>query len=223
MQTLRITLNKKLESEAIRYLGYGKHAIDERTKEMIQDSLKELEEISNVRFIYRIFEVSFLENKKENGLRLEALEIHSKNLKKNLQDCPKAILFCITLGTEVDRLIRRYSITDMSRAVVMQACAAAFLEAACDLAQEYMKKELEPGWYFRPRFSPGYGDFSIFHQRDILQMLEVPKKIGVTMTDSYMMTPTKSVTAVIGMSHVKQICHVAGCEQCVKKDCIYRR
>ena len=223
MQTLRITQNKTLESEAIRYLVYGKHAIDERTKEMIQDSFKELEEISNVRFIYRIFEVSLLEDMKEHGLKLGTLEIYSKNLKKNLQDCPNAILFCITLGTEVDRLIRRYSITNMPRAVVMQACAAAYLEAGCDLAQEYMKKEVGAGWYFRPRFSPGYGDFSILYQKDVLQMLDASKKIGVTMTDSYMMTPTKSVTAVIGMSREKQVCHVAGCEQCAKKDCIYKR
>ena len=77
--------------------------------------------------------------------------------------------------------------------------------------------------WLRPRFSPGYGDFDIHHQDDILRMLDTAKKIGLTMTDSYMLTPTKSVTAIIGISDTQEKCHIKGCEACEKKDCIYRR
>ena len=120
-------------------------------------------------------------------------------------------------------LMKKYSVTDMSKTVVLQACAAAELEEYCDEMQKQIAIKLGEGLYLRPRFSPGYGDFSILHQRDVLQMLEAQKKIGLTLTEGYMLTPTKSVTAVIGISREKQPCHIKGCEECEKVDCAYRR
>ena len=75
----------------------------------------------------------------------------------------------------------------------------------------------------RPRFSPGYGDFDIHHQEEILRMLDAHKKIGLSMTESCMLTPTKSVTALIGFAEKEMDCPKSGCEACEKKDCIYRR
>lgn len=129
-----------------------------------------------------------------------------------------------TLGTSVDILMKRYSLTDMAKSVVLQACAAAYLEEYCDDLQLSIGEELKAqNEWLRPRFSPGYGDFDIHHQDDILRMLDTAKKIGLTMTDSYMLTPTKSVTAIIGISDTQEKCHIKGCEACEKKDCIYRR
>ena len=106
----------------------------------------------------------------------------------------------------------------MAKAVVLQACAAAMLEEYCDACQrEIAKQQEKEGWYLRPRFSPGYGDFDIQYQKPLMQMLDCAKTIGLTMTDSFMMTPTKSVTAVIGMSRIKERCPIQGCEICVKK------
>ena len=152
------------------------------------------------------------------------LQISSKSLARNLNHCEKAVLFGATLGTGVDRLIARTSLTDMANAVVLQACAAAMLEEFCDEKQFEIGEELEKeGLYLRPRFSPGYGDFDIGFQKSFMQMLDCAKAIGLTMTESFMMTPTKSVTAVIGASRIKERCPIAGCEVCDKKECIYRR
>lgn len=206
--------------EAVRYLGYGRHAIDERTLTLIQDSFQELDQVSDARFVYRIFEISKAD---ENGLTIGNLEIKSRNLAKNLKNCQEAVLFGATLGARVDMLMKKYSVTDMSKTVVLQACAAAELEEYCDEMQKQIAIRLGEGLYLRPRFSPGYGDFSILHQSDVLQMLEAQKKIGLTLTEGYMLTPTKSVTAVIGISREKQPCHIKGCEECEKVDCAYRR
>ncbi len=206
--------------EAIRYLGYGKHAIDERTRRLIQDSFEELEQVTDAKFVYRIFEVSVPDT---DVLKIGKLEIKSKNLSKNLKGCHMAVLFGATLGTGVDMLMKKYTIVDMTKAVVLQACAAAVLEEYCDKMQKQIALEALEGLYLRPRFSPGYGDFSILHQKELLDMLEAPKKIGLTMTDGYMLTPTKSVTAVIGISRENSLCPVKGCEECSKTDCVYRR
>lgn len=201
--------------EAIRYLGYGKTAIDKKTLTMIRESFEELEKIIELKSIYRVFEFS---EKDDN------LQIQSKSLQKNLKGCTHIVLFGATMGIVVDRQIRTYELTDMAKAVVMQACAATILEEYCDEMQDKIAQQLaEDKLYIRPRFSPGYGDFSIMHQREILDMLDAPKRIGLTMTDAYMLVPTKSVTAIIGVSNTKEPCHQKGCEECTKADCLYRR
>ena len=207
--------------EAIRYLGYGKSAIDEKTLFMIRECFKELERISEPKCNYRIFGLSFPE---ENELQICNLHIKSKNLYKNLCGCEQVIVFATTLGSAVDRQLRTCELKNIAKAVVMQACATAMLEEYCDQMQEKIAKELAlDKLYLRPRFSPGYGDFSILHQKEILDMLDAPKRIGLAMTDAYMLVPTKSVTAVIGASKTKEPCHQKGCEECTKVDCLYRR
>ena len=207
--------------EAVRYLGYGKNEVDDKTLQEIQDSFRELERLADKKSIYRIFELSL---KDENELKIGNVEIYSRNLRTNLKDCKQVVLFVATLGTEVDRLIRKMQVVDMAKAVVMQACAATLLEEYSDELQQKIAEHMqEQGKYIRPRFSPGYGDFSIQHQKAVLAMLEASKRIGVTMTDSYMLTPTKSVTAVIGIGDAEMNCNLNSCEECDKTDCTYRR
>ena len=183
--------------EAVRYLGYKQIAIDEKSLAMIQETFDELDKISVLKSNYRIFELS----EKDDELQIGNLQIKSKSLQKNLKRCTQVVLFGATMGIDVDRQIRTYELTDMVRAVVMHACAAAVLEEYCDKVQEEIAMELlMKNLYLRPSFSPGYGDFSLLHQKDILSMLDASKTIGLAITDRYMLTPTKSITAVIGIS-----------------------
>lgn len=207
--------------EAVRYLGYGSHAVDDHIRSLIDSSFEELERVAGKRIVYRIFDVSI---EVDGRLKIGQLYIDSKNLKKNLRECTQAIVLGATLGTGVDMLLRKYALTDMARVIVLQACGAAMLEEYLDQWQQDMTEEmLKQNLYLRPRFSPGYGDFAIEHQEMIIRMLDASKKIGLTLTDSMMMTPTKSVTAIIGLSSTKRICHIKGCEACDKTDCEYRR
>ena len=188
--------------EAIRYLGYGRHAVDDHTLALVESCFEELSQAACGRIVYRIFELEFPES---GRILLGNLDIHSKNLYKNL-------------------LLRKYSIGDMARVVTLQACAAAMLEEYLDEWQTALEADMKKdGYYIRPRFSPGYGDFDIAHQDMILRMLDTAKKIGLTLTGGNMLTPSKSVTAVIGLSETETSCHIKGCEVCQKKDCAYRR
>lgn len=180
--------------EAIRYLGYGKNVIDSKTMQLIQESFRELEEIAEPRVVYRIFGLSDIANFKSE----------SKHLCKNLEGCSQVAVFATTLGTEVDRILRKYEIIDLPKAVIFQACAAAYLEEYCDNVECLIKEEVGEDCRFKPRFSPGYGDFSISHQGSVLQMLGAQKKIGLTLTEANMMSPSKSVTAFIGIYNTKE-------------------
>nr|WP_296032845.1 vitamin B12 dependent-methionine synthase activation domain-containing protein [uncultured Dorea sp.] len=207
--------------EAIRYLGYGRHAVDEHTLALVESCFEELSQAACGRIVYRIFDLEFPEN---GQIQLGSLDIKSRNLTRNLTGCEKAVLLGATLGSKVDLLLRKYSLGDMARVVTLQACAAAMLEEYLDEWQDNLGREMQKeGYYLRPRFSPGYGDFSIDHQDMILRMLGSAKKIGLSLTDGNMLTPSKSVTALIGLSREKVPCHTKGCEACQKTDCAYRR
>ena len=140
------------------------------------------------------------------------------------RQCQEVILFAATLGAGVDLLLRRYSRLSMSRAVVLQACAAARIESYCNEINDKLKAEAaEEGLYLRPRFSPGYGDLPLSCQPDFCRVLEAEKTVGITLTESFLMMPSKSVTAVIGVSKIAAGCVKEGCEVCSNKNCLYRR
>ncbi len=211
-------MNKK---ETLRYLGYGNQEADEAVTELVEDCFRELEQASGPKSVYREFPLSFFG---AEGIDTCCFRTRSAALRKNLKACDRIILFAATLGTGVDALLRKYSRLSMSRAVVLQAAAAAMLEDYCDEVNEELRKSYrQKDLYLRPRFSPGYGDFSLECQNPLLLCLEAGKRIGIALTDSLLMVPSKSVTAVIGVSPMPGVCTVKGCEACKKTDCSYRR
>ena len=207
--------------EILRYLGYGRHEAKEQVLVLIEACVRELERAAVPKSIYKEYPLSFYG---EEGIDCCAFQTCSKALKKNLKDCQSVLLFGATLGTGVDLLLHRYNRLQMSKAVVLQTAAAAMLEDYCDqMNEELEKKYEEKGLYLRPRFSPGYGDFSLECQPALLGCLEAGKRIGITLTDSLLMAPSKSVTAVIGISRIPGTCGMRSCQDCEKRDCAYRR
>ena len=126
--------------------------------------------------------------------------VRSSNLAKNLTGCGSAVLFAATVGLGLDRLIARYSRTAPSRALLLQAIGAERIERLCDAFNEEVRAEARlAGQEARPRFSPGYGDLPLGLQREIFRALEPERRIGLTLNGSLLMSPTKSVTALIGI------------------------
>ncbi len=210
-----------LTEETYRYLGYKGKEPDDNVRKMAEECLAELEETASPRYAAREFALSFFD---DDGVDCHVFKTRSGNLRKNLEGCASVILFAATLGAGVDHLIRRYSKLQVSKAVTMQAAATAMIEDYCDEINEAMKRYYEEkGLYLRPRFSPGYGDFALECQPELLKSIDASKRAGITLTDSLLMAPSKSVSAVIGVSPIPVNCTVKGCEACTKSDCSYRR
>lgn len=207
------------EKEVLRYLGCGGTA-DESLRESVASCIGQLLQICKPRSVSRVLPVKIL----PDGVQLGNWNIAGSDLRNHINGCEKAVLFAATLGVQADRLIERESKTDMSRAAILQAAAAAMTESYCDEQEAAIAAEAEKeNLYLRPRYSPGYGNFAITYQREILAMLDCPKRIGLTMTDSCMLVPTKSVTAVIGLTHEKSGCTISKCMGCSAKDCPFRK
>ena len=123
------------------------------------------------------------------------MKVTSKDLSKNLKDCKRTVVFGATVGIELDRLILRYGRISPVRALIFQAIGAERIEALADAFNNDIKEK----YVTVPRFSAGYGDFSVYKQTDMFNVLDCGRKIGLTLNDSMMMSPTKSVTAIIGI------------------------
>ena len=123
----------------------------------------------------------------------------SVSLAKHLAGCHAVYLVCTTLGAGFDALQRRTAATSPSDAFVLQAIGAAAIEAWTDETEREVRAELKAGESLVARYSPGYGDFPLEAQRRLLALLDAPRKIGVSLTDSLLMAPSKSVSAVIGV------------------------
>lgn len=208
------------EREILRYLGHRGQEIPENVEELIKECERELEQAASPRAMWKEYPLTI----EDHVLDMGFLQTRSRSLERNLRDCERVILFAATLGSQVDVLLHRYNMIQMSKAVVMQAASVAMLETFCDEKNQELKNSYEAeGWYLRPRFSPGYGDFPLECQREIAPALEMGKRIGINLTDTLLMMPSKSVTAVIGASRLPRNCTVQGCEVCAKRDCAYRR
>ena len=216
-----LQVNRK---EILRYLGYGTSEADETIKKLMEECILEIEKYASPKIVTRVVPIHFLSENEKDFIDFGVFRTKSKSLATNLKDCEQVIFFAATLGLGIDQLIRKYSKFEMSRVVVIQAAATALLEGYCNEQCKNLSKEWEEkGFYSRPRFSPGYGDFSLEYQKPLLESLEVEKRIGIYLTESLLMTPSKSVSAVIGLSRKPHRCEVMGCEVCEKKDCLYRR
>ena len=205
--------------EARRYLGYYHVKPNERINALIDECIKEALAAATPQGIYSVFEIK--RSGKKNTIDLGFATVKSADLFKNLADCHHCILFAATIGPKMDQLIMRASRLDPLRGCVLQAVGAMLIESYCDLLNDQLKKDfLQAGCDLRPRFSPGYGDFSLDHQRDIFRSIRADKTIGLTLMESGIMAPEKSVTAVIGVytqGEAKTEDYLPQCSDC--EDC----
>ncbi len=175
--------------EVNRYLKIHKQNTD--LDQIIDEVEREVRKNASLRAVYLKTELDI----KESIINFGFDVVNSANLSKNLFGCRDAYVFCATLGADIDRLIKRYSAKEPSKALVADSISSTLIESFCNYINDYLSKDK----CTCPRFSAGYGDFSIVHQASILNVLDTKRKLGVVLTDSYMMTPSKTVTAVIGI------------------------
>ena len=197
------------------YLGYYGIKPTPEMLDMIEECKKEVLECVDYKAC--IAQVECCENE-DGALCLGFMKSESKALAGNLQNCATAFVFAATTGAALQRLIARNGIISPIRGMVTDSIGSAAIEAFCD----YINQSIGDVDYLRPRFSPGYGDLSLDCQQTILDFLNTKKNIGLSLTDGGMLTPVKSVTAIIGLSKEKNKCkNKKGCMVCDRKNCPY--
>lgn len=178
------------KKEVLRYAGVKQ--TDEEILSLLECMEKETKGILSYKVVYSRYPIKI----DGDSLDLGFAKTNSHSLAICLKECEEIIVFCATVGVELDRLIKRYSLTSPASAVMLQALGSERVEALCDRFCADIAEEI--GMELRPRFSPGYGDLSLEIQRDIFAAVD-PMKIGVSLGENLFMTPSKSVTAIIGI------------------------
>ena len=187
--------------EVLRYLGYKKDLVTAEDLAQVEGFLPEACACMKPAACWGRFTIELLEGDK---IRFPYGEVHSADLTKNFKGgnvaCREIFLFAATIGLEYDRLVQRARISSMAKASFLNAIGAAAVENVCDqLNEELRQLAASEGKSLRPRYSAGYGDYTLENQRGIFDLLTPAKYIGLTLKDNLIMVPEKSVTAVIGI------------------------
>lgn len=201
--------------ECLRYAGYRGEP-DPQAAALLREGIEAVSSQLQYKVCYQLVPVSL----ESSICRLGALTLSSAGLAHVLAGCEKAVVFAATIGVAIDRITARYSHISPARALVLQGIGAAQIETLCDTFCADMERET--GLFGVPRFSPGYGDLAIETQRDFFALLGCEKRIGLTLNDSLLMSPTKSVTAILGLTKTGTTSAGHKCAVCPHTDCAYR-
>ena len=204
-----------VRENALKYLGYQAPMFEGLTLGISSLLGECIEQIEQPKVKVKRFKLA------KDPLRLEESgdEILGQQMEDMLEDCEECILIGCTLGIVMERKIKFYAKVNMTKSTVMDAAASAYLEEYCDRYEETL------GFDNRTyRACPGYGDFPLELQGQFLDILDAPKRIGVCVNSSMMLTPTKSVTCVIGLGHNLKVSSKKNCDFCNFKDkCQFRK
>lgn len=197
--------------ETVRYLGGAGVEMNGEMERLMDECEEELLRRARPAYIYKTVELPDREL------------VVGEDVSRHLSGCCRAVLSAATLGAETDRLIREMQIRDMAKAVVLDSMASVAVEQVCrsldlEIAARY------PSLFLTFRFSPGYGDYPITMQKEFLRRLDAPRKIGLSMNESCLLIPSKSVTAVAGLSETPVERRRRGCAVCnLRESCNYVR
>ena len=204
-------------NEILKYLGFRGQELTEEIAAQIRRCTDEVLAAATPRLTYRHAPL-------EDGAVL-GVTFAGNDIPRMLEPCEEVVLFGATLGPGVERLMMRYEVVNAADSVIMDACASTAIENICNNFESDMRSAVEAeGRYLTDRFSPGYGDLPIAEQPKIFALLDMTRRIGVSLTPTTIMVPRKSVTAIMGIARTPQPHRPPDCEHCLMfRSCPFRK
>lgn len=189
--------------EVLRYLGYHGQELTPELEGRLDAVVERCLQTARPRACLRQFGI------KERGKTADgmpevvldgcSLKLAGTSMQEHLQGAVAVGVMAVTIGADIERELRRLALVDPLEQVMFDAAATAVVERAADAAEARLvslgaEQNLHANW----RFSPGYGDLPLACQVELLASLDATRRLGITLTPSLLMVPTKSVTAVVG-------------------------
>ncbi len=219
---MELTLTGFSRAEVLQYLGWRGSEITPDVEQQLQEGMAQTLHTAQPRYTYRVFDLL----RQAEGLYLKGtgVRLPGDDLAALLRDCQTCVLLAATLGAPVEGLMRRAAVRNRTAMVILDCCGSAAIEAVCDQAEAHILARHGQGLYPTDRFSPGYGDLPLDFQHTALALLDAPRQIGLGLTDSCILTPRKSVTAILGLAVRPQTKRFRGCAHCsMFETCSYRK
>lgn len=212
---MQLPLPEQLDTKTVlRYLGAAGWTPDPATAQLLQRAETQLRAAATPRGIWRPVPLTAL-----------PLAEAGQDLARHLNHCTGMVLMAATLGSGVDVVLRRLCLQDIALGTVADAVASVLLEQICDRLETQIRTALTgQGLYLTGRYSPGYGDCPLSLQQHLCLALDTVRGIGLCLTPDFLMTPRKSVTAILGTSDRPVTGAKAGCATCaLRETCAYRK
>lgn len=210
-----IELEPISKAEAARYMGVRAETPDPATAALLDKYEPLVRDTLRPAYVYRETAVAFL----PEGVKLEGMAemLTGEDIRRHLEGCPRCVVLAATVSTAADRLIRQTAVTDTAGAFAVDCLCSAAVEQVCRKAEEEIFADIQEK--FRTwRFSPGYGDLPLELQGAFLSFVNAQRRIGLTVSESCMLNPTKSVTALIGICGAEPAHRESGCAVCSLRD-----
>jgi hypothetical protein len=211
------------KEEVLRYLGYKKQEIEESLDKLINETIEESKDLLLPKFVYG----SYKNKLQDNGVLLEGtnLVFQGKDIKEHLKYSNEVVVMAVTVGSKIETKIKFYEKSNLTKALILDACATTAVEEVCDEIEEHIKMEANSNnLSITFRYSPGYGDLPLDIQGELISVLKADKTIGLTASAHHLLFPRKSVTAIIGLTPMGQEQKERGCETCKNYEtCGFRR
>ena len=207
-------------AEALRYIGAGGSPSEELRRDMAEIAEK-LKRAVQPRWAWRVFPIRH----GPEGIVLSGagVTLTGESARRMLEQCGQAVLLVCTLGARFDAMLRAEQARDMAKAVMLDAAGSAWVEAGCGAAEEEIAARF-PDLFRTDRFSPGYGDLPLEIQPALCAALDAQRRVGVCVTNSLLLNPGKSVTAIVGLADRPQPQRIRGCAFCsLRESCTLRK
>ena len=212
--------------EVMSVLGYKKDQYDQLTLGRAEEMLKMVEQTIKPRWDFQSFAIK---NWSKDQVQLVGLPftLDGKSIATHLSFSSHVYLLAVTLGVESERMLLRTQTVSMADSMILDSCLSTYVEEAADRCEEEIRKQLSDAEELTFRFSPGYGDLPLGVHQDMIRNLRWDRTLGITVTSSMMMVPSKSVIAIIGVEEkrdenkqkkVKMPCGNESCQACKLKD-----
>ena len=207
-------------AEFLRYLGWRGQATDEALLQKLDEAARRCLEIAQPRSIVRRFPLG-----SDLCLGGTGFVLEGRDVRAHLAGCREVYLFAATIGIAAERELARLSARGAYEALLFDTACSCAIECYCDEICDDLQKDCPTA--LTARFSCGYGDFPLTAQRDICRILRTDTQIGLCCDESFLLTPRKSVTAVVGITSSPAPQKPQGCGHkcggCNKKDCAFRK
>ncbi|MGA9118661.1 MAG: vitamin B12 dependent-methionine synthase activation domain-containing protein [Bacteroidota bacterium] len=211
-----------VREETERTLGYSDGAAPEPFRSMIDEVVSLLPSKCRISAGYRLVEMNGAPGRKD-GVYADGIFFRTQHIvTRLLRKAEEAALFALTIGPDMENWRKQLQGEgDLALGYIVDTAASVAVESAADLLHDHVGLSMSRrGMKITNRYSPGYCNWAVEEQHHLFSLLP-PGFCDITLTDSAMMIPMKSISGLIGVGHdVKRVEYT--CDTCGVKDCTHR-
>lgn len=205
-----------------RTMGYRDGETPEPVRDIVKDVIDEIFMLDEARAEYRIFsDISF--DKLQKSVRIEEEIFAIKPIIfSQIRKSEQVALFICTAGETISSISREsMKGKDLLKGYIYDVVGSEIVETAADMMQDELRQSVAAAKNnITNRFSPGYCGWDVAQQHSLFRFFP-DNFCKISLTESALMSPVKSVSGIIGIGSEVNFAPYQ-CKVCEDKNCIYR-